>query len=107
MLYLQRMVTGVGGQAGIRVVCPADKTFWFCRSDVYVVLTEDGNWGWWTGWDTCTAECNGGLQERYRYCDNPEPLYGGVNCTHSEDINGDEAMEWQERACGEEPCPGE
>ena len=55
---------------------------------------EDGFWFPWVSWDTCTATCGGGTQQRSRDC--RAGKYGGENCT------GDR---WQERECNQHPCP--
>jgi hypothetical protein len=35
--------------------------------------------GHWTDWGQCSATCGGGTQ--LRYCTNPEPQYGGADCS--------------------------
>eukprot|EP00058_Branchiostoma_floridae_P028482 XP_002613973.1 hypothetical protein BRAFLDRAFT_67461 [Branchiostoma floridae] len=57
----------------------------------------DGKWSVWSSWSTCNVSCGVGYQTRNRSCDNPEPQYGGANCTGiSED----------EKACDFlTPCP--
>ena len=40
---------------------------------------RDGNWGDWHNWGRC--ECFGDvLQHRYKECDDPPPIKGGMNC---------------------------
>uniref|UniRef100_A0A8C2F9G0 Thrombospondin-1 n=1 Tax=Cyprinus carpio TaxID=7962 RepID=A0A8C2F9G0_CYPCA len=39
-----------------------------------------GGWGPWSPWDTCSATCGGGVQNRKRLCNNPVPMYGGKDC---------------------------
>ena len=41
----------------------------------------DGAWGTWGSWGSCNYYT--GKKERTRICDNPAPLYGGANCTGS------------------------
>ncbi|XP_078343113.1 uncharacterized protein LOC144628876 isoform X2 [Oculina patagonica] len=40
-----------------------------------------GNWSSWSPWPNCNKPCNGGVKIRKRLCDNPEPAFGGKNCT--------------------------
>ncbi|XP_052086547.1 deleted in malignant brain tumors 1 protein-like [Mytilus californianus] len=40
----------------------------------------DGGWSTWTNWTDCSRLCNGGLNERSRYCDSPPPFNGGLYC---------------------------
>ena len=59
--------------------------------------TKDGNWTSWSLWTHCSTSCNGGVQQRRRYCHHPAPRYGGSNCTGS---NIDT------RTCNEQICKG-
>ena len=36
----------------------------------------------WSGWNHCSMAktCGIGYQQRFRVCDNPKPMYGGVRC---------------------------
>ncbi|XP_071484135.1 thrombospondin-2-like [Diadema antillarum] len=56
----------------------------------------DGAWGEWSLWTACTHSCDGGRQERFRFCDSPAPAHGGRNCT---------GISRQEQMCNEKPCP--
>lgn len=40
----------------------------------------NGGWGSWTNWSPCSKTCGKGLQMRKRFCNNPEPVYGGKDC---------------------------
>lgn len=57
----------------------------------------NGGFSVWTAWSECTRGCNGGIQSRNRFCNNPTPLHGGADCT------GDRMMT---RACNTDVCPG-
>ena len=56
---------------------------------IYFVMSifqsVNGGWGSWYEWGSCltTTSCGGGLKIRTRDCDNPAPMYGGSNCSHS------------------------
>ncbi|XP_065183969.1 SCO-spondin-like [Sycon ciliatum] len=41
----------------------------------------DGIWSDWTPWTVCSSTCGLGTFSRSRSCDNPVPMYGGLNCT--------------------------
>ena len=43
----------------------------------------DGNWSEFSAWSECSASCGGGITERSRTCDNPEPSEGGNDCEGS------------------------
>ena len=52
----------------------------------FPLQTVNGEWSSynnWAAWDTCNVTCGGGFYSRYRNrtCTNPEPSYGGLNCT--------------------------
>ncbi|KAL9961560.1 hypothetical protein ACROYT_G030520 [Oculina patagonica] len=40
----------------------------------------DGNWGRWSDWTVCDAQCDDGKRTRFRKCDKPEPKHGGKYC---------------------------
>uniref|UniRef100_UPI000E55899C thrombospondin-2-like n=1 Tax=Urocitellus parryii TaxID=9999 RepID=UPI000E55899C len=40
----------------------------------------DGRWSPWSPWSACTVTCAGGIRERSRVCNSPEPQYGGKDC---------------------------
>ncbi|KAJ8038941.1 Hemicentin-1 [Holothuria leucospilota] len=54
-----------------------------------------GGWSRWGSWSICSATCDGGFQERYRSCNNPEPLYNGRECPGNER---------EQRTCNQFPC---
>ncbi|XP_059089002.1 properdin-like isoform X3 [Tigriopus californicus] len=41
----------------------------------------DGAWTTWSVWSSCTATCGPSNQARTRSCTNPEPQYGGIDCS--------------------------
>ncbi|XP_063400308.1 A disintegrin and metalloproteinase with thrombospondin motifs adt-1-like isoform X2 [Mytilus trossulus] len=62
----------------------------------------DGNWtdySAWSSWDTCNVTCGGGFFSRYRNrtCENPEPMFGGMNCS------GDD-IDQQKGTCNKQRC---
>ncbi|XP_038078580.1 thrombospondin-1-like isoform X1 [Patiria miniata] len=56
----------------------------------------DGQWGQFSEFTPCTKTCDGGWQERYRFCDSPPPAHGGRDCVGSDT---------HRRMCNEWPCP--
>uniref|UniRef100_A0A8C1NMD5 Thrombospondin-1 n=1 Tax=Cyprinus carpio TaxID=7962 RepID=A0A8C1NMD5_CYPCA len=56
----------------------------------------NGGWGPWSPWDTCSATCGGGIQNRKRLCDNPVPMYGGKDCVGEAKAS---------QLCNKQACP--
>lgn len=56
----------------------------------------NGQWGPWSPWSACTVTCGGGIRERSRLCNSPEPQYGGKPCVG--DIK-------QHDMCNKKDCP--
>ena len=41
-----------------------------------------GGYSKWTDFSQCTVSCGNGTRQRTRSCSNPQPKYGGRNCSH-------------------------
>ncbi|ELW70463.1 A disintegrin and metalloproteinase with thrombospondin motifs 3 [Tupaia chinensis] len=41
---------------------------------------QDGNWGSWTKFGSCSRTCGTGVRFRTRQCNNPMPINGGQDC---------------------------
>lgn len=48
--------------------------------DSMVPCPRDGHWSPWSQFAECSAICNMGMQTRQRICNDPPPLYGGLDC---------------------------
>ncbi|KAG7465167.1 hypothetical protein MATL_G00173410 [Megalops atlanticus] len=44
------------------------------------ILKQDGNWGMWSKFGSCSRTCGGGVRFRTRECNNPIPANGGRTC---------------------------
>ncbi|XP_056586848.1 A disintegrin and metalloproteinase with thrombospondin motifs 2 [Triplophysa dalaica] len=44
------------------------------------ILRQDGHWGLWTKFGSCSRTCGGGVRFRTRECNNPIPANGGRTC---------------------------
>ncbi|XP_053573209.1 A disintegrin and metalloproteinase with thrombospondin motifs 2-like [Bombina bombina] len=44
------------------------------------ILRQDGNWGSWSKFGSCSRTCGTGVKYRTRSCDNPHPSNGGRSC---------------------------
>ncbi|XP_031846558.1 A disintegrin and metalloproteinase with thrombospondin motifs 15 isoform X2 [Nomia melanderi] len=56
----------------------------------------DGQWGEWGEYGECSRTCGGGVQKKYRDCDNPPPENGGNYCV---------GVRVKYRSCMTEECP--
>ncbi|XP_041442078.1 A disintegrin and metalloproteinase with thrombospondin motifs 2 [Xenopus laevis] len=45
------------------------------------LLRQDGNWGQWSKFGSCSRSCGTGVKYRTRSCDNPHPANGGRSCS--------------------------
>ena len=76
--------------------------YWCVCFSLYVfkfscLSTEHGNWSEWSVWTYCSKSCGGGLNIRYRKCDNPEPFNGGDDCKEN----------WNDtKSCNLDRCSG-
>lgn len=58
----------------------------------------NGGWGAWTQWSFCDSNCQ---KKRWRFCDNPLPQNGGLNCTGlSQEIQNCTPLECQGNSGG-------
>ncbi|KAJ6667886.1 hypothetical protein lerEdw1_016207, partial [Lerista edwardsae] len=62
------------------------------------ILKQDGNWGAWSKYGSCSRTCGTGVRYRTRQCDNPHPANGGRTCFGS-------SYEFQ--LCSTHDCPKE
>ncbi|XP_075065848.1 A disintegrin and metalloproteinase with thrombospondin motifs 2-like isoform X1 [Mixophyes fleayi] len=44
------------------------------------ILRQDGNWGQWSKFGSCSRTCGTGVRYKTRSCDNPHPANGGRSC---------------------------
>ncbi|KAG5268284.1 hypothetical protein AALO_G00210820 [Alosa alosa] len=55
----------------------------------------DGAWSQWGGWSECSVPCGGGVNLRWRQCDNPSPQGGGRECVGAKE---------QQKECNTHQC---
>ncbi|XP_041864822.1 A disintegrin and metalloproteinase with thrombospondin motifs 2-like isoform X2 [Melanotaenia boesemani] len=68
----------------------------FCIKLTSNLLRQDGSWGTWSSYGSCSRTCGSGIQFRTRRCDNPPPANGGRSCFGN-------SYEFQ--LCSTENCP--
>ncbi|KAM7397386.1 hypothetical protein PAMA_005609 [Pampus argenteus] len=68
----------------------------FCIKLTPNLLRQDGSWGTWSPFGSCSRTCGGGVRFRARQCDNPVPANGGRTCFGN-------SYEFQ--LCSQEDCP--
>ncbi|XP_054248259.1 A disintegrin and metalloproteinase with thrombospondin motifs 3 [Indicator indicator] len=59
-------------------------------------LKQDGNWGAWTKFGSCSRTCGTGVRFRTRQCNNPMPINGGEDCA---------GVNFEFQLCNPEECP--
>eukprot|EP00062_Callorhinchus_milii_P018849 gi/632972737/ref/XP_007902806.1/ PREDICTED: A disintegrin and metalloproteinase with thrombospondin motifs 14-like [Callorhinchus milii] len=59
--------------------------------------SQDGSWGSWTKFGSCSRTCGGGVRFRSRQCSNPQPAYGGRDCP---------GLNHEYQVCNSDDCPG-
>lgn len=59
-------------------------------------VKQDGNWGAWTKFGTCSRTCGIGVRFRTRQCNNPMPVNGGQDCP---------GLNYEYQLCNTEECP--
>ncbi|CAI5784843.1 disintegrin and metalloproteinase with thrombospondin motifs 3 [Podarcis lilfordi] len=59
-------------------------------------LKQDGSWGAWTKFGSCSRTCGTGVRFRTRLCNNPAPLNGGQDCA---------GVNFEYQLCNMEECP--
>ncbi|XP_054610510.1 A disintegrin and metalloproteinase with thrombospondin motifs 2-like [Dunckerocampus dactyliophorus] len=52
----------------------------FCIKLTPDLLRQDGGWGQWSSYGSCSRTCGGGVRIRTRNCDSPPPANGGHTC---------------------------
>uniref|UniRef100_A0A3Q3MS53 ADAM metallopeptidase with thrombospondin type 1 motif, 2a n=1 Tax=Labrus bergylta TaxID=56723 RepID=A0A3Q3MS53_9LABR len=68
----------------------------YCMRLTPDMLRQDGGWGTWSPYGSCSRTCGGGVRFRTRRCDNPAPANGGRTCFGN-------SYEFQ--LCSQEECP--
>ncbi|NXS54624.1 ATS3 metalloproteinase, partial [Brachypteracias leptosomus] len=59
-------------------------------------LKQDGNWGPWTKFGSCSRTCGTGVRFRTRQCNHPMPVNGGEDCA---------GVNFEFQLCNTEECP--
>ncbi|XP_060103395.1 A disintegrin and metalloproteinase with thrombospondin motifs 3 [Heteronotia binoei] len=57
---------------------------------------QDGNWGAWTKFGSCSRTCGTGVRFRTRQCNNPMPVNGGQDCA---------GVNFEYQLCNTDECP--
>uniref|UniRef100_A0A3P8ZUA4 ADAM metallopeptidase with thrombospondin type 1 motif, 3 n=1 Tax=Esox lucius TaxID=8010 RepID=A0A3P8ZUA4_ESOLU len=59
-------------------------------------VKQDGSWGSWTKYGSCSRSCGTGVRFRTRQCNNPVPSNGGADCP---------GVNYEYQLCNTEECP--
>ncbi|ETE59695.1 A disintegrin and metalloproteinase with thrombospondin motifs 3, partial [Ophiophagus hannah] len=59
-------------------------------------LKQDGGWGTWTKFGSCSRSCGTGVRFRTRQCNNPMPINGGQDCA---------GINFEYQLCNLDECP--
>uniref|UniRef100_A0A670ZSG1 ADAM metallopeptidase with thrombospondin type 1 motif 3 n=1 Tax=Pseudonaja textilis TaxID=8673 RepID=A0A670ZSG1_PSETE len=59
-------------------------------------LKQDGGWGTWTKFGSCSRSCGTGVRFRTRQCNNPMPINGGQDCA---------GVNFEYQLCNLDECP--
>ncbi|NXX63719.1 ATS2 metalloproteinase, partial [Scopus umbretta] len=60
------------------------------------ILKQDGHWGAWSKFGSCSRTCGTGVKYRTRQCDNPHPTNGGRTCV---------GPSYEFQLCNSQDCP--
>uniref|UniRef100_A0A8C9EUY8 ADAM metallopeptidase with thrombospondin type 1 motif 2 n=1 Tax=Pavo cristatus TaxID=9049 RepID=A0A8C9EUY8_PAVCR len=60
------------------------------------ILKQDGHWGAWSKFGSCSRTCGTGVKYRTRQCDNPHPANGGRTCI---------GPSYEFQLCNTQDCP--
>lgn len=72
----------------------------YCTTCFIVLALVDGGYNNWTLKDACNVTCGEGFDTWTRDCKNPQPKFGGRDCSHlGEPV--------ENRPCSARPCVGE
>uniref|UniRef100_A0A8C9SJM8 ADAM metallopeptidase with thrombospondin type 1 motif, 3 n=1 Tax=Scleropages formosus TaxID=113540 RepID=A0A8C9SJM8_SCLFO len=59
-------------------------------------VKQDGSWGAWTKFGSCSRSCGTGIRFRTRQCNNPVPSNGGQDCS---------GVNYEYQLCNTDDCP--
>lgn len=62
----------------VELICEHTATLFFSFFSIGSAI--DGHWGRWSDWSKCSVTCGDGYRTRFRKCDNPKPMRGGLYC---------------------------